>query len=434
MRQVCLLALISAMLLLAPTAHAQRPVSGMPVPALDMMDDMIQAYMDSFAVDAVVAGISFRGKIIYLRGFGWEDENLTMPLQENATFRVASITKTFTATVIWDLIDRGMLNRNDFAFNVGGNGGVLNISPAPEIIDPNIEIITIDHLLQHSAGWYLDLIDDDLPSDDLRIQEEMGLAQLATREEMMSWILEHELQHVPGSEYAYSNIGYHALGLIADQVSGTNLMTYVRTHLLKDELYFPSNDMFMGRSFAEDQDPREPYYYSPHYVTNVFNPPGPPVQYPYGGWHHEVKESYVSLVSSGVPLLHQANKYQLNGYDKGEPIGVEHGNHRHGGVQPGNSSLLQQRSDYIDFIVMTNSRESEDGAHGRPIGYRINKILDQYYIPWPFETVDCVWFDTGYTGEERGSYDLPFNSVNDLGNIHAFTKVKFKPGSTSWTG
>ncbi len=434
MRIFPMLVVTVAMLLSPSSAEAQRPVSGMPVPVLYMMDDMVQAYMDSFELDSAVVGFSFRGRIIYLRGFGWEDENLEIPLQENATFRVASITKTFTAAIIRDLVDRGMLGLNDIAFDVGqSGGGILDLPPFPAMIDPRIGDITVWYLLQHTAGWDRNLAPD-LTGDDLLIQAEMGLSQLATREEMMRWILGHDLQHDQGAENNYSNEGYHALGLIAEQVSGIDLLTYVRTYLLKDELWFPAEDIFMGRSFAADQDPREPYYNYPYYVTNVFDPDGPEVYAPYGGWNHEVKESYGSIVSSGIPLLHQANNFQLNGTDRGLPLDEFHGTYNHGGAQRGNNSLLQQRSDGIDYIIMTNRYDTVEMIHARRIGFRINKLLLQYYIPWPYETVDCTWFDLNYSGAEEGTYNLPFGAVNDLDNINPFTKVKFKPGSTSWTG
>ena len=434
MKVPLLLILALAMFLLASPLRAQPPTSGMPVPELSFMDDIIHAYMDTTDAVGIVLGVSSQGQIIFWRGYGWSDADQTIAMQETATMRVASITKTFTTAVIIDLIDRGMLGQHDWAFDLDQpGGGILNLEPFPELIDERFKGISVYHLLHHKGGWDRDIIPDPT-SIELQIQDEMGLAQLPSIEETMRWALGQQLQHMPGSETHYANIGYLALGLIAEQVSGTDILSYVRTHLLTDDLWYPSTDLFMGRTFAADQDPREPYYNYPYEWVNVFDPDGPLVLAPYGGWNHELKDGYGRMVANAIPLLQMAHHYYLNGEERGQPIGTNHASRNHGGALFGASSKLRQRDDGIDFVIMVNSYVNSDRVYASEISGHLDDALDAINIVWPTETVDCRWFDFAHTGQEKGSFDFPYGSINDLGNIPPYSKIKFKPGSSPWTG
>ena len=429
-------ALVVTLIMIASTALGQHPISGKPVPALSFLEDPILEYMDANNVHAAVVGIAHGGEIIYWRGFGWKDQDLTIPLQETAAFRVASVTKTFTAAMIMDLVNRGFLDLNAFAFNLGQpEGGILDLVPFPngELGDPRLAQIRVVHLLSHTAGWDRDLVPDPT-GQELVIQNAMGLPQLPDQEETMRWVLGRPLQHTPGFEENYANIGYLALGLIAQQVSGTDLLSYVRTYLLTDELWFPARDILMGRTFAAQQDPREPFYNYPVSVTNVFDPDGPLVWKPYGGWNHELKDYYGRIVATAIPLLHQASHFVLNGVDRGQPLPVGHSTQLHGGALYGARAELYQGSNGTDLVVMTNRYDTNVENSAQDIRDLILEGLSSNSFLWPHELMDFTWFDFAHSGAEEGSYDLPYGSVNDLGNIAAYTKVKIKPGSTPWSG
>jgi len=438
MKEIPLFVVALVCCLFAAPSRAEIPVSGKPVPALSFLEEDIQTYMEESYVDAAVVGISRFGKIVYCRGFGWKDHDKTIPLQESAAFRIASITKTFTAAVIVDLVAKGMLDPDDHAFDLGqAGGGILDLKPfpGPDPGDPRLADITVHDLVYHTGGWDR-LLEPDPTNRELFIKSAMGLTELPTEEETMRWTLGQPLQHDPGGtkEY-YANIGYLALGLIAEQISGTNLLSYVRTYLLTDDLWFPAGDIFMGRTFAADQDSREPYYDYPVNVVNVFDPSGPRVWEPYGGWNHEVKTSYGRMVSTVIPLLQQAHHYALNGVDRGQPIdGTTHLASDHGGALRGSRSILFQGSDGIDVVVMTNRWDPGQETSARDILNLVLNNIDSHNFAWHMESVDCRWFDFNYSGAEEGSFDRPFDDINDLGNVPSFAKVRFKPGSTSWSG
>ena len=433
MKILTLMVLASALLLLAAPAQAEYPTSGMPVAELSFLDDIVQAYMDTTDATGVVVGLSVDDRIVFRRGYGWSDEALVVEMQENAAFRVASVNKTLTAAIIRDLVDRGMLSLGSLAFDVGQpGGGILNLAPFPTLVDDGFGIITIEDLLLHRAGWDR-RVEPDPTARELVIQSDMGLSELPTAEETMRWALGQELQfeaHPDSSVYA--NIGYLALNLIAEQISGTDGLSYLRTFLLTDELWFPANDLLMGRTFAIDQDPREPHYNSPFQVTNVFDPTGPNVWAPYGGRNHEQKDGYGRLVATTTPLLRLAHRFYLNGNGRGEPISDVHQSSEHGGALHGTSAVLRQLDTGVDFVIMVNSWRGER-HYAKEIRAHFMDALPAV-MPWLTETVDCTWFDFAYNGDELGSYELPFGDFTDLGKVPPYSKVKIKSSSSSWTG
>lgn len=116
----------------------------------------------------------------------------TLGADPGARFAAASITKAFTAALIFQLIDEGTLT--------------LETPLAtwyPEL--PNAELVTIDHLLSHRSGYYLEGAE---PLSGPYRAPEHDFARLA----------EEGARFCPGTNWAYSNVGYALLGRIIEQV------------------------------------------------------------------------------------------------------------------------------------------------------------------------------------------------------------------------
>ncbi|NJL13103.1 MAG: beta-lactamase family protein [Microscillaceae bacterium] len=95
-----------------------------------------------------VLAISKNGRMVYCRGFGEADEGIaTQPYHQ---FRIASISKLFTATAIMHLARQGKLRLEDRVF---GPKGILNEAHYQEIADSQALKIELQHLLRHTAGW-----------------------------------------------------------------------------------------------------------------------------------------------------------------------------------------------------------------------------------------------------------------------------------------
>jgi len=137
------------------------------------------------------------GKILYSRSFGYGQitETLKKPLTEDSKYRIASITKTYTAVMIFQLVEEGKLKLTDY----------LN-QFFPQI--PNASKITIAQILSHRSG---------IP--DLNVDAGWR-SQSKTHEEVVAAIAKEKPLFEPDSQHLYSNTGYILLGYILEKVDG----------------------------------------------------------------------------------------------------------------------------------------------------------------------------------------------------------------------
>lgn len=444
MDRVIIISLLLALALTAiHTSDAQDllPTQGMPVPQLDVFDFIMRTYMDDDDndIDSGVLGIMKDDRIVYLRSFGWKDEALSEFLPENALMRIASVNKPLTAAAIHHLETMGAIRLDQRAFALDPTeDGILDYEPFGGVVgDTLLKDIEVIHLLRHRGGWDRDIVDD-LTYREVEIAEAYGFDpyRVPTRRETVEWILSQPLQHDPGDENErhYANIGFLILGLIVEQVSGMDLHTYWREFILDSSMWFPASEFEPGRTFAVNQNPREPWYNSAEMDTNVFDPyDSDLVPRPYGGWNHEARIGQGGLISGAVPLLHLANNFYTNGDSIGVRLNGRLALRNHDGRLDGTEALVRQRTDGINYAILLNKKSGGE-MYVRELKDRIDNQINAGGFTWPTQTVDGVWFDFYYNGPELGCYDKPYDSINDVGNVMAYSKIRFKPGSTTWTG
>lgn len=432
-----------------PPTHAQRPVQGMPVSELSDLDDIMQDRMEEYDINAAVLGVMKDGKIVYLHGFGWKDEALSEHLPENAMLRIASVTKPFTAAAVRDLIARGVIDLEQQVFQeTPGDGGILDYEAWLGVRDQRLYDITVEHLLAHRGGWDRDIVDD-LTYREVEIGEALGFDpyHVPSREETVQWIMHQYLQFTPGARREYANVGYLLLGLIVDQVAGMDLYPYLREHIVDESMWFPATEFEPGHTFPGFQNPREPWYNALETWENVFNPEGPEVRAPYGGWNHEARESQGGMVTTAVPILHLLQNYKINDTAGnvqddtttiGTPIAAVMVDNWHTGRLRGTESVAKQLTNGVNYVVLLNKRVP--GSPTPTIVYvdgfatDIDALVMDPGLVWPTQSVDGEWIDFAYTQDERGTYDEPYNSLDDLLLVSPYTQYRIKPGASTWTG
>ncbi|MBX9567976.1 MAG: serine hydrolase [Candidatus Obscuribacterales bacterium] len=140
-----------------------------------------------------------KGKVLLSAGYGEADREHNVPCKADTIYRIASITKQFTAMAIMILVDQDKLALND------------KISIYLNRIPKSWQSITIKHLLCHTSGIqsYTDLPDF-----------EKTKKESATPEEIIARIKKLPLNFSPGRKTEYSNTGYIILGHIIEKVSG----------------------------------------------------------------------------------------------------------------------------------------------------------------------------------------------------------------------
>lgn len=142
--------------------------------------------------------IAESGHLSYSRALGYSDVVNKIPATTSTKYRIGSITKTFTAVMVLQLIEENKLS--------------LETSLAsfyPQI--PHAEKITMRHLLSHSSGLF-NMTDDPW--------HETVLTEFRTKEENIAVIKSYAPVFEPGEKAQYCNSGYVLLGYIMEDVTG----------------------------------------------------------------------------------------------------------------------------------------------------------------------------------------------------------------------
>lgn len=152
------------------------------------------------------------GNVVYTRAIGYSQINGTEKKSLTAAnrFRIGSITKMFTATMILQLVEEGKLKRTDTLDKF-----------FPQI--PNAKKITIEQILWHRSG-----ITNVRPQQNA--QGNVNTLPM-TKDEMLALIVKATPEFEPDTKYSYSNSGYQLLGLLLEKVTGKSYEEALRTRI-----------------------------------------------------------------------------------------------------------------------------------------------------------------------------------------------------------
>jgi CubicO group peptidase (beta-lactamase class C family) len=153
------------------------------------------------------------GKRLFGKGYGMANFEDEVPNTSQTKFRLASITKPFTAVAVLMLQEKGKLSLQDSVCKY--------LADCPAAWKP----VTIEQLLAHTSG-----IPDYAALPDF--MSTLGLS--ATTAEMIARFSDRPLQFAPGERFSYSNSNYYLLGQIIENVSGKPYADFIR-----DQLFAP---------------------------------------------------------------------------------------------------------------------------------------------------------------------------------------------------
>jgi len=178
------------------------------------IDRMFVEFTKSNHVPGAAWGIVIDGELAHAGTTGLRSVAAGAPVDADTVFRIASMTKSFTAMAVLKLRDEGRLSLDDPAERY-----------VPELKDlryPTSDSprITVRHLLTHSQGF---------PEDN-----PWGDQQLADSEESLTRMLREGIpfSNAPGIAYEYSNYGFAILGRIVSRVSGKPYDEYIAGNIL----------------------------------------------------------------------------------------------------------------------------------------------------------------------------------------------------------
>ena len=176
----------------------------------DEADDYIQREMKQQHIPGLSLAIVKEGKLVKTAGYGFANVELSVRATPNTVYQLQSITKSFTATGVMLLVEEERVGLDD------------KVSKYLDGLPETWKEITVRHLLTHTSGLK-DFINE--PTVDLRKD--------ITPEDVIKSLADKPLNFQPGEKYAYSNTGYHLLGMIIHKVTGKLWSDFLRERIFE---------------------------------------------------------------------------------------------------------------------------------------------------------------------------------------------------------
>lgn len=204
-RPPLLLVLLLPLLALASPSAVAEPVVPQRVP--DVVDDYVAAAVSSSGPGMAVALLA-AGEVVHTTAAGQDGRG--GPVRVDTPMRIESLSKSFTATAVMQLVEEGRVQLDD---PVQG--------PLPEftLADPRAAQITVRQLLTHTSGM------DDAHAPDLYDPD------VGTLRQAVDQLSSAELAAPPGTAFAYHNPNYQVLARLVEVVSGQPFAAYLAEHV-----------------------------------------------------------------------------------------------------------------------------------------------------------------------------------------------------------
>ena len=174
-----------------------------------LTDQAIKQVLDEFKAVGISAAVVKDGQIVYNESFGFKDLETKTPLSNDHIMRIASISKSFTATSLLQLVDKGIISLDDDVSNL--IGFKIRNPHHPDVP------ITLRMVLSHTAS-----IRD---KEDYFTLDHLNPAVYGD-------CVESYFEYKPGDGYNYSNMGLNLAGSILEKVSGIRFDDYVRENVI----------------------------------------------------------------------------------------------------------------------------------------------------------------------------------------------------------
>lgn len=165
----------------------------------EQIEALVNRYVDFDQFNGSIL-VAEKGEVIYKNGFGMANFEWEVPNTSDTKFRLASVTKQFTACAVMQLVQAGKLDLNEPIS-----------SYLPDYPKATGDLITLHHLMTHTSG---------IPNytDDGSYQDIMILQ--TSVEELIERFKDLPLEFAPGKQFNYSNSGYVLLGAIIEAAAG----------------------------------------------------------------------------------------------------------------------------------------------------------------------------------------------------------------------
>lgn len=177
------------------------------------IETFVQSLIDTGSIPGIAIAITNKQGILYSKGFGVTNMQTKEKLQPSHIFHIASISKTFTATAVMQLVEKGKIDID---------AALVNYLPYFRMDDERYKMITIKQMLNHTSGM----------PDVEDYEWEKGIDDEGAAERYTKSLTDMKLVSNPGAEYHYSNIAFDVMADLIAKVSGTSFEKYVKENIL----------------------------------------------------------------------------------------------------------------------------------------------------------------------------------------------------------
>ncbi|HEY0422578.1 MAG TPA: serine hydrolase, partial [Rhodopila sp.] len=195
-------------------------VTGADFTGASDLDAAVRSFMTAHAIRAGTVAVARAGRVVANRGYTWAEPSYKIT-QPTTLFRIASLSKMFTAAATARLVAQGRLAWNTKAF------GFLGITTPPPA-NPAIDGVTVEQLVLRISGLARDF-DQDLRG----IAASIGRTTTPTLDDLIPYLYRQPLASTPGTTELYSNTAFFLLTAVVAKAAGRPFIDEVRDGLLK---------------------------------------------------------------------------------------------------------------------------------------------------------------------------------------------------------
>jgi CubicO group peptidase (beta-lactamase class C family) len=207
--------LVACFVLIAASVTSVRVAAQTPAERYrNELEPLIEDFVHQQQIPGFAIGVIQDDRLVYAQGFGVKNLALNHdPVTPRSLFHMASITKTFVATSIMQLVEAGKINLD---------APVVQYLPYFRLADDRYQTITVRQMVTHTSGMP-DVQDYEWDKP----QYDDGALERYVRS-----LSNQKLIFAPGTDFRYSNMAFEVLGDVIAKVSGESFDDYVQHHIL----------------------------------------------------------------------------------------------------------------------------------------------------------------------------------------------------------
>lgn len=214
MKKVILLICLCLILSILPlSAQSNKKTSNQKL-KVENIERLIESYVENHLFNGSVL-VEKKGKVIFKKGYGLANMEWNIPNSADTKFRIGSITKQFTATLVLLLEQEGKINLQAKITDY-----------LPWYRKDTGDKITVENLLKHTSG---------IPNYTAKadVMNDIALHNYSPKE-IAEKFLSDDLEFEPGTKFSYSNSGYFLLGVIVEEITKRSF-----AENLKEKIFAP---------------------------------------------------------------------------------------------------------------------------------------------------------------------------------------------------